>query len=65
MIEIKPLSEDNIGVQFIQQYASQGYSDNIIKQLVINTDFKIVKERIVTKISAAEAADMISWTNNK
>jgi|TARA_B110000977_G_C10581137_1_gene300473 hypothetical protein len=60
MIEIKPLSEDNIGVQFIQQYASQGYSDNIIKQLVINTDFKIVKERIVTKISAAEAADMIS-----
>ena len=60
MIEIKPLSEDNIGVQFIQQYASQGYSDNIIKQIVINTDFKIVIERIVTKISAAEAADMIS-----
>jgi hypothetical protein len=24
MIEIKPLSENNIGVQFIQQYASQG-----------------------------------------
>ena len=65
MIEIKPLSEDNIGVQFIQQYASQGYSDNIIKQLVINADFKIVKERIVSKISAAEAAEMISWINNK
>ena len=64
MIEIKPLSEDNIGVQFIQQYASQGYSDNIIKQLVINADFKIVKERIVSKISAVEAAEMISWINN-
>jgi hypothetical protein len=65
MIEIKPLSENNIGVQFIQQYASQGYSDNVIKQLVINADFKIVKERIVSKISAAEAAEMISWINNK
>ena len=64
MIEIKPLSEDNIGVQFIQQYASQGYSDNIIKQLVINADFKIVKERILSKISAVEAAEMISWINN-
>jgi hypothetical protein len=65
MIEIKPLSENNIGVQFIQQYASQGYSDNIIKQLVINADFKIVKERIVSKISAAEAAEMITWIDNK
>lgn len=65
MIEIKPLSENNIGVQFIQQYASQGYTDNVIKQLVINADFKIVKERIVSKISAVEAAEMISWINNK
>ena len=65
MIEIKPLSENNIGVQFIQQYTSQGYSDNIIKQLVINADFKIVKERIVAKISAVEAAEMISWINSK
>lgn len=65
MVEIKPLSENNIGVQFIQQYASQGYSDNVIKQLVINADFKIVKERIVSKISAVEAAEMISWVNNK
>ncbi len=65
MIEIKPLSENNIGIQFIQQYTSQGYSDNVIKQLVINADFKIVKERIVSKISAVEAAEMISWINNK
>jgi hypothetical protein len=65
MIEIKPLSENNIGVQFIQQYSSQGYSDNIIKQLIINADFKIVKETIVTKISAAEAAEMMTWIANK
>jgi hypothetical protein len=65
MLEIKPLNENNIGVQFIQQYTSQGYSDNIIKQLVINSDFKIVNERIVSKISAAEAAEMKTWINNK
>ena len=65
MVEIKPLSENNIGIQFIQQYSSQGYSDNIIKQLVFNADFKIVKERIVSKISAAEAAEMMTWIDNK
>jgi hypothetical protein len=65
IIEVKPLSGKNVGVQFIQQYSSQGYSDNVIKQLIINSDFKIVKERIVPRISRTEAEEIISWMNNK
>jgi hypothetical protein len=63
MLEVKPLSKNNIGVQFIQQYTSQGYSDNVVKQLIINADFKIVKEKIVSKISPVEAAEMINRIN--
>jgi hypothetical protein len=63
MLEVKPLSENNIGVQFIQQYTSQGYSYIVVKQLIINADFKIVKERIVSKMSSVEAAEMINRIN--
>ena len=63
VLEVKPLSNQSVGVQFFQRYSADNYSDNVIKQLILNSDFKIVQELIVAKMSDAEVEEMMQWLN--